>query len=392
MGIDAPQRPLKVFVSAGEASGDLHAASLVEAMGREHPRLEVSCLGGPRLEKAGARVLVDNRALSLIGVLQVFPKARTLYRAWKTLRDHLASERPDLVILVDFPDFNFLLGRLARRLGLKVFYYISPQVWAWRRGRIRSLKRFVDAMAVILPFEESFYRRHGMKVHYVGHPLADTLSRVPDRAACRKALGLENEPEQGFRASRTVCLLPGSRRGEVRTSLPLLVEAARILHRRHGNLRFLLAAAAELDPSDFASVHPVRDLPLRIVHGDTHRVLRASDVALAVSGTVTLEAALLGTPLVIVYKVSPIEYHAGRFLIRVPCIGLPNLVAGRRVCPELIQEDASPERIAGEAERLLTDPRALKEQTTGLREIERRVGGPGAARRAARIALSLCDC
>ncbi|SMC27817.1 lipid-A-disaccharide synthase [Desulfacinum hydrothermale DSM 13146] len=381
---------MKIFVSAGEASGDLHASSLVRAMRREHPHLQVSCLGGPRLEEAGARILVDNRDLSLIGVLQVLPKARTLYGAWRTLRNHLVSKRPDLVVLVDFPDFNFLLGRLAHRLGLKVFYYISPQVWAWRRGRIRSLKRFVDTMAVILPFEEAFYRRHGMRVHYVGHPLADTLAHVPDKAACRKALGLDGETHTGSRSARTVCLLPGSRRGEVRTFLPLLLDAARRLYRRHGDLQFLLAAAAELDPSSLPGLGSFDDLPLRIVHGDTHRALRACDLAVAVSGTVTLEAALLGTPLVIVYKVSPIEYHAGRFLIRVPFIGLPNLVAERRIYPELLQEDASPERIAGEVERLLTQPRALEEQRSGLREIARRVGGPGAARRAARIALSLC--
>ena len=383
---------MKVFVSAGEASGDLHGAALVQEMKALHGDMHVTALGGFRLRDAGARILVDSRELSLIGVLEVFPRARKIFRAWRRIKAHFVQDRPDLVVLVDFPDFNFLLGRLAHRLGIKVFYYISPQVWAWRTGRVRSLKRFVDAMAVILPFEKDFYRKYGMDVHYVGHPLVDVLRNVPPKEVCRQDLGLPPVPPSAS-DPEVVALLPGSRSGEVRSFLPLLLESARKVHSAHPHIQFLVPVAPELDLSFVRSLVPCpTQIPLRWIHGDTYRALRASDLAVTVSGTVTLETALLGTPLIIVYKVPPLEYHAGRFLIRVPFIGLPNLVAGRKVCPELIQQDATPERIAGEIRTLLENPKVRDSRKQALREIAKRVGNPGAARRAARIALNLCDC
>ncbi len=195
-------RRLKIFVSAGEASGDLHGSRLVAEILKRNPTARVDAMGGARLRSAGADILVDYRDLALIGVVQVLPKARSIYRAWKRIRRHLQAHRPDLVILIDFPDFNFLVGRAARALGLKVFYYISPQVWAWRSGRVRSLKRFVDAMAVILPFEEAFYRKRGMTVHFVGHPLVDEVRSVEDQATCRRRLGLVGSEPRGLSASR----------------------------------------------------------------------------------------------------------------------------------------------------------------------------------------------
>lgn len=375
-------KPLRLFVSAGEASGDLHGSRLVSEILKRNPTARVDAMGGARLREAGATVLVDYRDLALIGVVQVLPKARTLYRAWRRLRHHLETHRPDLVVLIDFPDFNFLLGRTAHALGLKVFYYISPQVWAWRSGRVRSLKRFTDAMAVILPFEEAFYRKRGMTVRFVGHPLVDEVRSVEDRAACRRFLSLGDEP--------VVCLLPGSRQGEVRTFVPILLDAAARIKRACPSAQMILAVAPGLDPDGIASLIREPSVPLRWVRGDTYRAIRAADAAMAVSGTVTLESALLGTPLVVVYKVSPVEYHLGRWLIRVPSIALPNVILGRRVCPELIQDEARPERIAEEVLELIRNPERAEAQRRCFQRLGRMLGEPGAAGRAATMALDLC--
>ncbi|WP_448382266.1 lipid-A-disaccharide synthase [Desulfosoma sp.] len=375
-------KPLRLFVSAGEASGDLHGARLVEEILTRHPTAQVDAMGGARLRAAGANILVDYRDLALIGVVQIAPKARTIYRAWRRLRAHLEAHKPDLVVLIDFPDFNFLLGRAARALGLKVFYYISPQVWAWRSGRVRSLKRFTDAMAVILPFEEAFYRQRGMTVRFVGHPLVDEVRAVEDRAVCRRLLSLGAEP--------VVCLLPGSRQGEVRTFLPILLHAAARIQQACPSVEMLLALAPGLDPQEIAPLIRAASVPLRCLRGDTYRAIRAADAAMAVSGTVTLESALLGTPLVVVYKVSPVEYHLGRRLIRVPHIALPNVILGRRVCPELIQHEARPERIAQEVLDLIRNPERAAEQRRWFERLGRMLGEPGAAGRAATMALDLC--
>ncbi len=375
-------RRLKIFVSAGEASGDLHGSRLVEEIFRRNPATRVDAMGGARLRAAGANILVDYQDLALIGVVQVFAKSRAIYGAWNRLRRHLEAHRPDLVVLIDFPDFNFLLGRAAHALGLKVFYYISPQVWAWRPGRVRSLRRFVDAMAVILPFEEAFYRQRGMSVAFVGHPLVDEIHSVEDKETCRRALGLGSET--------VICLLPGSRTGEIRTFLPLLMESAARLKTVCPSAEILLGVAPGLDPDWIASLVRRTSVPVRPIHGDTYRAIRAADVAVAVSGTVTLESALLGTPAVVVYKVSALEYHLARKLIRVPYIALPNVILGRRVLPELIQDEARPERIVEEVLHLIRNSERAIEQRRWFERLTRMLGEPGAAARAATMALDLC--
>ncbi|MGQ9796624.1 lipid-A-disaccharide synthase [Desulfosoma sp.] len=373
---------LRILVSAGEASGDLHGSRLVTALRTRNPWVHVDAMGGPQLRAAGAHLLVDYRDLALIGVREVFSKVRLFYRALRDLRRYLQRQRPHLVILIDFPDFNFLLGRMARSLGLKVFYYISPQVWAWRSGRIRSLKRFVDAMAVILPFEEAFYEQRGMTVRFVGHPLVDEVCGVEDAATCRRFLGVHQEP--------VICLLPGSRSGEIKTFLPILVKAAERVRQDFPSAEVVLPVAPGLDRHNVSAMLKGSSTPVRCVFQDTYRAIRASQVALAVSGTVTLEAALLGTPLVVVYKVSTVEYHVARHILRVPYIALPNLIVGRRVCPELLQHEAEPERLAQEAMLLLKHPERAAEQRHWFGRLADMLGKPGAAQRAASMALDLC--
>jgi lipid-A-disaccharide synthase len=371
---------VKVFISAGEASGDLHGAKLAQAIMRRCPEARVSCLGGPMLKSSGASVLVDNRDIAVVGLFEVFRHAREILSAWRKIKDHLIRERPDVVVLIDFPDFNHLLARLAKRLGIKIFYYISPQVWAWRSGRVRSIKRLADEMAVIFPFETTFYERHGMTVNYVGHPLLDLLSDAPTKEKARTDYCSSV-------AGQVVGLLPGSRRSEIRLLLPLLLDSASLILKENPSVSFLLPIAPTLDPALIETELKGRNLPVRVVSGDTYGVIRACDLLLTASGTVTLEAAILGAPMIIIYRVSDFTYYAGRHLIKVSHVGLPNIVADRQIVPELLQKEATPERISAKALELLREPEALEGQRKELALIQERLGKPGVADRVAELVL-----
>jgi lipid-A-disaccharide synthase len=376
-------KAITIFVSAGEASGDLHGAGLVRALLLQAPGARVSCLGGRHLQEAGATLLVNNRDVAVVGVAEVARHLQSLRHAWRTIDRYLTDHRPELAIFIDFPDFNFLLARKARKLGCKIFYFISPQVWAWRRGRVRTLRRLVDRMAVILPFEPDFYARYGMKVHFVGHPLLDALEDAPTRVdACRR-----------YRPDGTellVGLLPGSRASEVRMLLPVLLQAAAQIGTALPGVAFVLPVAPTLSAGDLdKQVRESNTVPVRLVEGDTWGVIRACDLVLTASGTVTLETAILGTPMVIIYRVSKLSEVIGRLLVRTPFIGLPNLIAGRAISPELIQDAANPRTLADAAIGLLKDGQGLDRQRQELAAIRAQLGQPGAAERAARLALEL---
>jgi lipid-A-disaccharide synthase len=379
----AMSKAIKIFVSAGEASGDLHGASLVRALFRQAPGVRISCLGGMHLQEAGATVLVNNRDVAVVGVAEVARHLKSLRHAWRTIDHYLTSHQPDLAIFIDFPDFNFLLARKARRLRCKIFYYISPQVWAWRRGRVRTLRRLVDRMAVILPFERDFYAKHGMKVYFVGHPLLDVLEVAPTRSDdCRRY--------RPAGAELLVGLLPGSRTSEVRVLLPILLRAAAQIKAALPAVSFVLPMAPTLAAGDLEKqLRAHGTVPVQLVCDDTWGVVRACDLVLTASGTVTLESAIMGTPMVIIYRVSKLSEAIGRLLIRTPFIGLPNLIAGRAISPELIQDAANPQSLADTAIGLLKNPRRLEQQRQELAAIRALLGQPGAAERAARSALEL---
>jgi lipid-A-disaccharide synthase len=371
-------------LSAGEASGDLHGSYLVRALKAHAPNLRVTCMGGRLLEAAGADVLVDHRQLSVVGLSEVAAHFKVIYRAWRTIASYLTQHSPNVVVLIDFPDFNLLLARVARRRGIKVFYYISPQVWAWRSGRVRTIRRLVDEMAVILPFETEFYARHRMQVRFVGHPLLDVLANQPPL----------DEVKRRYRASpaqHLVGLLPGSRQSELRALLPTLLDCADLLQRRLPDVAFIIPVAPSLDIASLEALVTARGLPLRLTSGDTYGVIRACDLLLTVSGTATLEAAILGTPMIITNRVSNLSYHLGHRLIKIPWIGLPNLIAGRRIVPEYVQQDAQPELLAEEATTLLQHPERLQEQRRELGFIRTRLGEPGVADRVARLVLGISD-
>jgi lipid-A-disaccharide synthase len=374
-----------VLISAGDASGELHAAALAAELRRRHPDVRLFGIGGPAMEKAGVEVIVPQRELAVGLGVEVLRDLHRIVSAWRRITRALDEAKPELVILVDSPDFNLPFAKRARRAGAKVLYYVSPQVWAWRRGRVRKIAARVDRLAVIFPFEPAVYAGSGLAVDFVGHPLVDRLAPLAarsDRAAARRALGLDE-------ARPLVVLLPGSRRNEVRTTLPLQLAAAAALHARDPRVGFVVAVApsiarSAIDEGIAASRLPAL-LDLAVVEGHTHEAILAADVALAKPGTVTLEVALLGTPLVVTTRVNRFTAWLMRRLVRVPSYTMPNLIAGRAVVPELLQEDADPQRVAEALLELLAGP-ARERQLAALAGVRDALGGGGAAERAAAIA------
>lgn len=361
----------RILIVAGESSGDLHAAGVVAELRRRIPDLTIEGIGGDRMRQAGVRLHAHTDDLAVVGLVEVAARLPAIWRAYRSMIRCLRHRRPDLVILVDFPDFNLRLARRAFRFGIPVVYFISPQVWAWRAGRIRSIAKYVRRLLVIFPFEEGFYRDRGIEALYVGHPLLDRLASSPSMEEARRRLELEG-------AAPVLGLLPGSRAGELTRHLPILLRSAKQLMTEQSDLRVVIAAADGL-PLDLIGSFLTREAVLaRVVQGRTYEVMAASDLLLVASGTATIEAAIIGTPMVIVYRLAFLSWLLGRLLIRVPYIGMVNLVAGRRVAPELIQFHATPERIAGEARRLLLSAEQRRQMRRELQQMRDRLGPPGA--------------
>jgi lipid-A-disaccharide synthase len=372
----------KIMVVAGEASGDQHAARLVQSLRDRLPQAEFYGIGGEALARQGMRLACQAEDLAVLGLTEVVHKIPVIWRALRALWRYLRDERPDLVILVDFPDFNFLVMRLASRFRVPVMYYISPQVWAWRRGRVKTIARLVNRMVVIFPFEEEFYRQHGVAVTYVGHPLLDTLPDLPARPQLRDRFGLQPR-------DLAVALLPGSRAGEISQLLPDMLASAAQLRDRLPQCRFLLPLAPTAPKAlveQFVAAAPV---PVAIHQGQTSEILAAADIALVASGTATLETALMGTPMVILYRVASLTFAVARLLVRVPNIGMANLLAEEGLFPEMIQQEVTPTRLTAAVMQIIRDPEQLARISAGLKRIRRRLGGPGASARAAAVALDL---
>lgn len=376
----------EVMIVAGEASGDLHGAHLVRAMLALDPRLRFCGMGGRELRSAGVEVLADAAKMAVVGAVEVLSHLGDILRARRALIERLRTRRPALLILIDYPDFNLLLARQAKQFGIPVFYYISPQIWAWRSGRVRTIKRLVDKMAVILPFEPAFYARHGMQVDFVGHPLLDSVKPGLSPDAFRNRHSIE--------PGRTlVGLLPGSRRKEIAALLPAFLAAAGHIARDVPQVTFLLPQAptisrALLDEHGLTAWQ--KRLDIRVITEDRYAMMAACDAALAASGTAVLELAILGVPAVAAYRVSPHTYWLGRLLIRgLRFFSLVNLIAERDVIPELLQDAANPGQLAHNLLAMLHDNDKRQTMLEGLEEVRRRLGGPGASERAAAIALPL---
>jgi lipid-A-disaccharide synthase len=374
--------PKTVMIVAGETSGDLHGANLVLAMRRIDPSLKFRGIGGRRMQEAGVELMAHVADMAVVGLTEVFAKLNHIRKALNLLKISIRTAPPDLLILIDYPDFNLMLGKAASARGVKIFYYISPQVWAWRRGRIKKIKAIVNKMAVILPFEEPLYRDAGVDATYVGHPLLDTVEKKLSKNESLQIFGLKED-------SVTVGLLPGSRDTEIARLLPVMMNAAEILIKKLPGLQFVLPLAETLDEAYVAEVIQSSSVPVRIVRHQTLEAIGCSDIVIVASGTATLETALLGKPMVIVYKVSAISYHIGKRIVQVEHIGLANIIAGRTIIPELIQDDANPERIATEVLHILHDEGRMHRMKQDLEEVRRKLGEPGAADRAAGLACGM---
>lgn len=366
-----------VMIIAGETSGDHHGARLVAAMRKIDERIVFWGIGGGAMKREGVEVIVDADSLSVVGITEVFSRIPSILRGVSKIKRAVVDRKPELVILIDFPDFNLHIAKFVKRFSIPVLYYISPQLWAWRSGRIKKVRKYVSRMAVILPFEKAFYSNHGVPVSFVGHPLLDCHSG--------------DVVSQGGEGKTVIGLLPGSRRQEIARNLPTMLAAASQINRKSDNITFVVSVAPGIDINGIDEyLLPYRNvLDIRTASGDIETVLSQCTLVVAVSGTVTLESAIHGVPMVIVYQVSPVSYMFGRALIRVEHIGLANIIAGERVVPELIQGDATPARIALAVSEIIDDPVRLGETRKKLRMVRDQLGGPGASRRTAGIAYSM---
>lgn len=371
-----------IMLSCGEPSGDVYAGALTRALRAARPDVEVFGFGGPALVEAGAELVGDYRGFSVTGLAEALRVVPRSFRMIRTLTAAAATRRPRALVLIDFPDFNFRLGRAVHALGIPVVYYISPQLWAWRPGRLHAMKTFIRKVLVIFPFESRIYEEAGMPVEFVGHPLLEIARASSPRADLLGGLGLDP-------AAPTVALLPGSRRNELHQILPTMVAAIPLIRRQVPSAQFLVARAPQLDDELFAPLTTVADAPLRAIEGRTDDVLAASDVVITASGTATVQTAIHGAPLVIVYRLSPLTYRLGKPFVSVSTYGMVNLVAGRRVATELIQDDFTPQRTADETVSLLQDPARSSRMRQDLAEVVSRLGGPGASTRAASAVLDV---
>ncbi len=369
----------RILVVAGEPSGDLHAARLVRAVRALGP-CDVRGVAGPRMRAEGVEAIVPQEDLAVIGFSGILARLPQLLGARRTLLRAQEYWRPDAVVLVDYPGFNLRLGPQLKARGAKVFYYIGPQVWAWHAERAGQMAAWVDRLAVVFPFEETIFRDAGVPTTFVGHPLLDELEPETDEAEFRREREIAAD-------APIVGLLPGSRRGELAHHGTILLEAARLLRREHPRAVPVLALAEGLD----ASALPAALVEgVHVVRGRTRAVQRWAACCAVASGTATLETALFGTPLVVCYRVGWLNYAIARRVVKLPHIGLPNIVAGREVAPELIQDALTPAALAATLGAWLADPAALARQRAGLAVVRERLGGPGASERAAQALVELC--
>ncbi|MGH9139786.1 MAG: lipid-A-disaccharide synthase [Vicinamibacterales bacterium] len=371
----------RLLLSCGEASGDLYAGALTRELLALDPSLAIAGLGGPQFAGAGGRLVDDYRELSVTGLTEWIPKLPRLLAARRRLVAAAQSEPPDALVLIDFSGFNFRLAPAIRRLGVPVIYYISPQIWASRPGRLATIRNIADRVLVIFPFEEPIYVKGGIPVEFVGHPLIDLAKPAATREPFLRALGLTP-------SAATVAILPGSRPNEVSRILPDLMSAAHLIKRDVSAVQFVVARAPHLDDRLFDAVRsPHAAGTFALVEGDTDTVLASADIALTASGTATVQAALHDTPMVVVYRMAPLSYQLARRVVNLDTIGMVNLIAGEKIAPEFVQGAFTPQAVAREAISMLTDRGRAARIHEGLATVRARLGGPGASRRAAEAIL-----
>jgi len=358
---------VRIFISAGEASGDLYASRLVEVLKSRHPSAEFFGCAGPRMQAAGVRAIVDQRSLAVVGIIEVIPHIPRILGELNKLVRACAAQPPDVAILTDSPSFHLPLARKLKRQGIRVVYLVAPQAWAWKEGRVKTMRATLSRLLCIFPFEEEFFQRHGVPAVYIGHPLSRLAKPQLTRAELCSKLGI---PE----VTRIVAILPGSRHGELSQHLPILLEAVERIRERHPGVTFVLPLPSGFGLQNTRFSKPVLAESIQVIEGHTWDALAQAELALAASGTVTIEAAMLGTPMVTFYRVNALSWYLQRWRVRTPFLTMVNLVAGRQVVTELIQDQMTADRIAAEACRLLEDPGAKDVMKEGLTEVAKKLG------------------
>lgn len=368
--------PLKMYVIAGEASGDLHGSNLIKALKSEESNIDLRCWGGDKMQEEGATVVKHIRDLAFMGFIEVVSNLRTIMKNIRFCKEDILAYKPDALVLIDYPGFNLRIAEWAKENGFKVFYYISPQVWAWKQSRVHKIKKCVDKMFVILPFEEEFYARFDYPVEYVGHPLLDAIETYKETAMSvdefRKDTGVSVKP--------IIAVLPGSRKQEVSVKLPIMLDALR----SYSQYEIIVAGAPSLEPSFYNAIVPNG---VRIVFGRTYDLLAASEAAVVTSGTATLETALIGIPEVVCYKGSSISYHIAKRLVKIRFISLVNLIMDREVVKELIQHECNAESIKHELNKIIVGGSDRERMLRDYEELKNKLGSGGASKKVAQSLL-----
>jgi len=372
-----------ILIVSGEASGDLQAANLAKAILAINPQIKVSAVGGIHLRQAGADIFYDIKGLSVMGLFDVLKKLPKFFALRNLILKKIAQEKPDAVILVDFSGFNLRLAEKINKI-IPVIYYVSPQVWASRPGRVKTIKKFIHKMIVLFKFEEEFYRKYGLDTDFVGHPLLDIVAATTDKKEFSDRFGLSD-------SKKTVTLLPGSRKAEIKNILPVMLRAAAMIQEKIKNVQFILAKSPQVDLKNYTRIIRKFKLDLKVAEGKTYDCLNVADFCLVASGTATLETALMQKPFFIIYKMHPLNYLLYRPQVKIPYIGMVNIMAKRKIIPEFIQSRASHKKIADEAVKIINDPRELERMKNDLGGMKSLLGEPGAASRAARIILNFIN-
>jgi lipid-A-disaccharide synthase len=375
-------KPLKILFSAGESSGDRHAANMFLELQKQQPDIQGFGMGGTKMAEAGIDVRYDSANIGVIGVVEVIKHYGEIRRALKLMQQLIKTERPDLLVCVDYKEFNFKLARYAKQQGIKVLFYVSPQVWAWRPGRVKAYGKVIDMMAVIFPFETAYYEAENVPVRYVGHPSVDKVHAQYSKDEDLSRFGLDqNQPVIG--------LLPGSRTNEIKRMLPVMLAAAENVRARFPGCQFILPQADSISDDLLASYMRESQLPVKVVKNQPYDVIQCCDAVMTTSGTATLEIALLTVPMVIAYKLASLTYWLGKMLVKTPFIGLPNIVAGKSIIKELIQHEATAENLSAEVIRILDDKTYAEQMRKNLAQVRERLGQGGGSKNMAQLALDM---
>lgn len=379
-----PPKPFKIFFSAGESSGDQHAAGMFLELKKYQPDIKGIGMGGAKMELAGIDIRYDSSAIAVIGVVEVIKHFADILAAFKAIQQLLLAERPDLLVCVDYKDFNFRLARFAKQNGIKVLFYVSPQVWAWRPGRVKRYGAVIDMMAVIFPFETAYYEAEKVPVRYVGHPSVDKVHPQHSKEDDFRIFGLGN-------AKPIVGILPGSRRNEIERMLPVMLAAAHKLQSRFPGIHFLLPQADSI-PDTLLDEHlRAARLMITVIKHKPYDAIQCCDAIMTTSGTASLEIALLGVPMVIAYKLSPLTYWLGRWLVKTPYIGLPNIMLGKLAVKELIQHEANAENLSAEISKILKDKPYAEQICQDMLRVKQRLGKGGGSANMALLALKMLN-